>query len=500
MPNIRVMLWNIQKFSNRKASIPGMSQALAKVIFDANADIVIIVEPAGTAGPAAMITLRNALRAHQVAQGLLPDHWICTWSPATGRERYGFITRDLTVVRPTSFVPNPNAANPPDGTMTNPVTNLNAIRFLTWPNNNWPGPPPPPAAGPPGQPLVNLWVTTPRDRQVKKKKNFSGQASAGGGYAQGIGARLPCLALFHIHTAAGDYYLPIVVCHYWAVRSANARNAGAQRQLQDTRMLHVMQKYAYQDQDLVAPPAVSGGYLDVDNNAVPVRELLVTGDWNMDFLQNVAGGTNVEDTNREAFAAMTPTVQRGGSPQPVMPGAGAVRGPGAFGPAPNVPLPPRPVRPEPVSIPNQALASAVTTQGTILRPLSRRNFNNVVPGLANTAQLRVNAFDLMFYGGTRLNTAAMLTPPAPPNPADAGQVIDVPAAIVKPPAGGALPPAGQVSVGLVQGYYSPRRTYRANNVPNLAAAGGPALTLVERWIGAYLLSDHVPTVIQFVCP
>jgi hypothetical protein len=44
MPNICVMNWNIQKLSDGKIQILGMSQAIARTVVASNVDILIIVE------------------------------------------------------------------------------------------------------------------------------------------------------------------------------------------------------------------------------------------------------------------------------------------------------------------------------------------------------------------------------------------------------------------------------------------------------------------------
>jgi hypothetical protein len=244
---------------------------------------------------------------------------------------------------------------------------------------------------------------------------------------------------------------------------------------------------------------VTAGYLDLDGAASPVSELVVLGDWNVDFQQNQSGvgATNVQRTNNDAFVALTPTLQGGSSAPPIVAGPGAVAGPGVPGPAP-VPWPVSvfPAAPTRDQIPEQAMFAAVTSQGTILLDDTPANAATVTAmGVgANLALLRDSAFDLFFYGGTRLANAVMVNPPLVPP--QSGQVIDVPASIVPLPA---VPANGQIDVSQIQGHYAAANTYNAVMVPNLSTVGA-VLTPVDRWRGANLVSDHVPVVLEFPCP
>ncbi|MGB6161946.1 MAG: hypothetical protein WCF33_10325 [Pseudonocardiaceae bacterium] len=492
MPNIRVMQWNIRKFGAPKAAVTGMLRAISQTIVGANVDIVVIVELVGKTGPAALASLAADLRVINAA-----NHWAFTYSAKTGNERYGFLIRNLTTVRPTQITPNPNAPGPALGIPTNPLKNLDSVRFMTWPAN-WPTAYPPAAAlpaPPPLQPLIGLFAA-PRLARQAKKANFGGQPLALGGYAQGNGGRLPCLALFHINTGGGHYYLPILVCHFFATRSCHATNAGAITQIQQMKLTHIAQKFAFQDQTVIGAPPVSSGYLDIDNAPVRVQELMVTGDWNLDFQQNQFGGTPLESLNHGAFVTLTPTPQRGGSAPPIVPGVGAVMGPApAPAPPPAVPFAAPLTAPSSISaIPNQALASAVTSQGTILLEYTLTN-GNAINTAGTTQAMRDCGYDLTFYGGTQLNQAAMLTPMSVPP--QAGLVVDVPASVV-PTAGGVLAP-GQIDLGPVQATYAIHAKYNSALAPNLNVTGA-ALTLQDRWIGANMVSDHVPTVVEFPCP
>jgi hypothetical protein len=163
------------------------------------------------------------------------------------------------------------------------------------------------------------------------------------------------------------------------------------------------------------------------------------------------------------------------------------------GPAPGVPFTAFPGAPVVTDIPLQTLRAACTTQGTILQKLP-----TVMPAPppATTLLLRGAAFDNFLYGGAEPNTAVVNFGAGA---ADAGEIIDIPANIQQTGAAGGLQ---NISVAALQAYYAAAGTKNAALAPNLAGAapGAPALTNNDRWIGARLVSDHLPTVLQFSCP
>jgi hypothetical protein len=506
MPNIRVMQWNIRTFGPGVTAVPGMLNALSRIIRGANPDIVILLELAKNQGGQALGQLCNQLRWDNPA-----NHWRGMVSYPTGRERYGFICRDLNLVRPLQATA---TANDQVGDQANPVRNVETLQFTTWPVN-WPTAVPVPLVPPiPGlnqHPLLGVFYHDAYDRPGKRQRNASGQPLRYGGYNLGEGGRMPCLVIFRIHTAAGnDCYLPIVVNHYWAARSSHATNAGALDQINETRLLHIAQKFVRG----LSGGATTCGYVDIDNAAVPVRELMFTGDWNIDFRLNSNLGNAPARNNRSALNTLTPTQQNAGSaPIPLAPPpAGghyptAAQGPGAVpaGPPPAVPFNPPEDSRVGDYINRQYLTSAITTQGTILLRLTPaaafQQSVAIINAAANFWELRRVAFDLTFFAGTRLNTAALLTPVGhtfPASPADAGEVIDVPASI--DPMGAAPALLSHFHAGPIQQHYAiaPVR-FKANLAPNLNVAGA-ALNLQHRWIGAQMISDHVPTVVQFFVP
>jgi hypothetical protein len=512
--NIRVMQWNIRRFSRNLSEIPGMLTALSEIIRGANPDIVIILEMAKVSGPVGLGNLCDQLRADDPA-----NHWAGFRSHPTGSERYAFICRDLDRVRPLEATPRTHGE---EGTVQKPLRNVEKMRFTTYPANFPHALPALPWPDILDQPLVALFYDEPAERPAKKRRKVSGQALDKGGYNLGAGGRMPCMAIFHIYSLAGNHcYLPIVVNHYFATRRATATNAGALAQIAESSKLHIAQKFAHWG----GQGHAASGYLDIDNAAVPVQELMFTGDWNVDFLQNRPASPAPGPQNRGALDQLTPTQQSAGSlPIPLAPpppgfgmgNPGVVQGPAnPDGPPPAVPFAAY-EQPSMLGwIPRQYLNAAVTVQGTILfqaSPPATFQFSQIwVQAAAHTWELRPYAFDLTLFAGICLNTAAahLLTPagaihpgPVPPaSPADAAEVVDIPASI-DPPGGGALA-AGHFRAGLLQQYFAntaPGHPIReAHQSPNLNVAGAP-LTLEDRWLGAQMVSDHCPTVISFDVP
>ncbi|WP_068618423.1 exonuclease/endonuclease/phosphatase family protein [Paenibacillus tuaregi] len=481
MPNLRIMNWNIEVLSWTKINVPGMAAAIARTIVSQDIDIVIIVEVRLTRVYRVMSLLSAALNNEAVAINPLRvnDYKGFFLSYSTGSERYGFIVKDLDTIRPVGLV----AGNGQDGSANYPVSNLKKNSWTVWPSNDWTTTAYPVQAGRPMIPLVDLYAVSPRRNNPAR---FRGQAqgngpNGGSGYSLGRGFRMPCLAMFMVHTAAGEYLLPIVCCHYAAVRSG--RNFLGQGQVNQLMFLHICQMF----DDTVA--VLAGGphshFIEVDGNAVRVEELFFTGDFNMDFLENDPNGTNIQMTNHSSYRALTPTLEQGGSAAPA-----ALPAP-PEAPVPAVPYtPPFSNGPLTNTINQQQLKAAVTTQGTILKKYNA----GVVP--ASTDALKGAAFDNFLYGGTVASTAAINFGTGG---VDAGDVIDVPANIVQT---GGVANNSDIDVSGVAAYYAARTKKKAHLAPSLQAnqAVGPALTVNDRLIGARLISDHLPVIIDFICP
>src|SRR5207245_1001853 len=107
-------------------------------------------------------------------------------------------------------------------------------------------------------PLVNITMPLTdvyaRTRTGRNPSSFRGQTPNMGGYALGRGFRLPCLAMFKIHTAAGDYIIPTISCHYGAVRGG--RNHLALGQIAQLKDLQISQ--LFNDIAAPAPPGALG--------------------------------------------------------------------------------------------------------------------------------------------------------------------------------------------------------------------------------------------------
>ncbi len=114
MPLIRAMVWNIERLSWPKVQINGMANAIARIIVTNNVDLIILLELTQNNSDNVMTALRNALQLVDPAR----NNWFnYVWMPSQpcGGERYGFIIRDLTVLRPLRYLNNPNGPAPPGG-------------------------------------------------------------------------------------------------------------------------------------------------------------------------------------------------------------------------------------------------------------------------------------------------------------------------------------------------------------------------------------------------
>jgi hypothetical protein len=198
----------------------------------------------------------------------------------------------------------------------------------------------------------------------------------------------------------------------------------------------------------------------------------------------------MERTNHNAYLTLTPTEAHGGSANPpAAPGAA----PAAAAPA--VPFAAAAFAPRRVTsnIPNQALRAALTTQGSIMEKYP----DPPAPAPAGFAVPVNAAFDNFFYGGERLTHETHVVAMAGGNYASA-RVVDVPSQIVQP---GLVAGAGQLDLSTIHAHYLGRGTKHAGEPAAAPLAGGALpLTVNARWIGARLLSDHLPVILEFDCP
>lgn len=470
MPAVRVMNWNIEQLSDNKVhNVPGVADAIARTVVYQNVDLLILLEVKLTNVTGVMNTLSNAMNGHAGGNDYLG--WFL--SEVTGGEYYGFIVRDLDQIRPLQLVQQPGR---PTGTSQDPLNNLKKNAWTTWPSANWgtSAYPVAPPAHRPRIPLTDVFATS----RGRGKRTFSGQPLGTTGYSLGRGYRLPCLALFQVH-AAQTTTVPIVCCHYGATRGGS--NPLARGQTSQMRLTHVAQLF----RDSTA--AKQSHYLTVNNHATRVQEILFTGDFNLDFLQNdsTANQGSIPFKIHEAYEALTPKDHGEGSaaPPPATPG-------------PAAPVPPQPFNPPFADGPrfgnvdNQELRAAVTTQGTILKKYK--------PGTPypTLASLRGAAFDNFFYGGTQLRNATINFGAGN---IDSGEVVDVPSRIVK---AGAAANLQDLDLSATCVHYMVQGTKNAVAAPNLTNAPGfgPPLTPRQRLIGARFVSDHLPVVIEFNSP
>ena len=442
----------------------------------ASPDIVLILEISMGSAQAVMTQVSAAASAASVALGGNANDytgWLLSYD--TGGECYGVLIRDLNQVRPIHVTGGPTGADGYGAAAA--LSNLDQNQFATWPNtfgalaNAYIGLPAPAAR--PRLPLTDVYASNPP--AGRKRAFFAGRQLGAGGYALGNGFRMPCLAMFEVIGGGGpapSHLLPILACHLGAVRGgANALARGQISQYKDT---HIAQKFQ------------AGGYIDLNNAAFAVQELIVTGDFNVDFLQNAAAGTAMQTGNHAALVTLTPTVQLAATGS-TLPAAA----PGVPGGVPMVPfaVPPGgwPAGPIHTAIPNLALRTANTAQGTILV----HYVFGVAP--ANTIALRDANFDNFFYGGTELSANTVLLGPNS-NPVvanDACFIHDVPAQIVLP----AAVAAGTLNVSGAWLHHLLAGTRNAASAPALNGGFG-ALAVNDRLIGARFISDHLPVVMR----
>jgi len=483
MPNIRIMNWNIEQFSWNKIRIGNMAAAIAHVIVSQNVDIVGIVELKTSFSREILNNLMAALNARAAAVGGFgaDAYTTAVMSAETGTDRYGFILKDPAVTEPIIRTAGPAA----------PIRDITQHQFQTMtglglargtaaaPVN----------IGPRGCPRIDLHVLEPasRAREVKRPPSWAGQPLAGGqGMSLGRGFRHPCLCMFRLPTAAGQPVISLVPCHYGASKSLSSP------QIQLLRYLHIAQLYKN----------INGSHIVLDGAAVRVENLILTGDFNLDFLQ-YGNPHAVQIGVQIGYATLTDTLVGQGTGAAA---AAAAPPRGVAGGA--LPLPATPaLRKDQIDThpyyfnaaqPNSAplsLRAAVTNVGTILHHFHPPP----TPPPADLAALRSACFDNFFFGGTHLQPSfQMLAPPAHMPAvahADCGLVVDVPAMIKRP----GNPAAPGFDVRTIAAAYLPN-TKAVGYAPRLRGAGAPGLTMNDRLIGARLLSDHLPVVVEFNIP
>ncbi|HEY6927317.1 MAG TPA: hypothetical protein VI653_27825 [Steroidobacteraceae bacterium] len=482
--SLRIVTWNIEKLSPAKVAIAGVPQVIGQVIVDLQADVVVILEVTQLGAAAVMTAVAAAANIASVAAGGNANNytaWLTSYP--TGGESYGLLIRDLDQIRPITIAPGgvPRGA----GTTTSPsLTTLDEVTFQTWPNANFAvtAYPAPPLAALPNLPLTDVYATSPP--LGTRRKLFGGQAINGGGYALGRGFRMPCLAMLNVRGVPANYLIPIVACHLGAVRGG--ANQLGRAQMQQFKLTHLAQMYT------TPFNFANGGHLWIDGVAAAVTNIVFTGDFNVDFLQNAALGNAMQRGNFQAYRSLTTALPQTGAAAP------PALGPVALPPAPALqPGPPYPLGPISNSVAPLGLKTAVTGSATMLRKYKAA----VIP--PNMAALPKSLFDNFFYGGSALSPNQMLLGPVPPVHAgqDAGTVLNLPAFIVNG-AGPSAPNAYNVSGAWLHHMLPPpppRRNAAAAPLLNPAAAVAPLLPNTAL-IGARFISDHLPILLGFTLP
>ncbi len=372
-----------------------MMDRLGQVIAMTEADVAIILEVAEATYQTTMSALSSAAgswaRATDVAYGRNPNpNYYRTWlaSYASGHERYGVLIRDLNSVRPIGVFWGPSGAADPDVPNDAPLTNLDRNIFSTYGGSfershdayagGFLGPAP-------SLPLMDVFASGSSDSGPRIPGRFAGPSGPGTGY------RKPGLLMLRAKGANGSYLIPVVMNHMAAVRGGKNQLGGGQiAQLKD---LHVSQKFQ-------GGGTRYGTYIRLDGEDVPIQELVITGDFNVDFLQNLTNGDYFEKQNREWLNFVTPTEQEGGSRTPPAMPAHPGPPPEALGlphlpdPGPNFPDPPPRNNILPLT-----LRAGVTAFGTMLK-------KNTGPPPFTTV-----CFDNFFYGGAQLSQNVQMLAP-----------------------------------------------------------------------------------------
>lgn len=222
MPELSILIWNIQNLGEKKTRFPDIMNAIARVVTSVDPDLFIVLEINTTApGKAAGIamTLQRTLRKNG-----RPGEWT-RWavSPGTGLEFYAFFIRDAARVKPLVL---------PRG--TDRVGEVAGLPFTTFEGE-----------GACGFPLVEPVLTRLHQHHEP----------------HWTGTRLPCLGMF----AVEGVVLPILAGHC----AANLPQAEAQ--------LGVLPCFEIPD----AVCNAGGLAIAVDGTPMPVRHVVVTGDFNI---------------------------------------------------------------------------------------------------------------------------------------------------------------------------------------------------------------------------
>jgi hypothetical protein len=483
MPNVRVMNWNLEHLTWKKAQVAGMVDAIARTVTAQSIDLLVIVELLQNSHARVMNAL--AARLNALAPGQGNDYKLWCVSHPTGRELYGYIIRDLNAIRPIAV------STGPTGAANDPITNLYLNTFATYPGTfaahadaysllegegPWQGP---------NLPLAGPYTLPAPSRRARPR--FAGEALEGGAYRLGAGFRAPCMAMFEIcgQGSAPGTLLPVITSH---LNSLRIQAGGQMRQF---GQMHLIGHY------------LGGNYLNVNLAPIGVRDVSICGDFNVNFLGAIGNGSVTQREDAAAYAAVTPTAPDGGSGTPAAQPGNPQPLPGTAG---GMAFPFEAPYPDPAradQIPPLNLRIAATAQNTKYKPLNTIDPPTDLPGMRNMC------YDNFMYGGATLAGGVQIpcpagspAPAAGPGAGDAALVVD-PANNIRlsgDPALNGTP--GLLDLKGVSRHYAQLDLKGAAGQPALMAdyQGPPAIpitfTIDDLWVGARLLSDHVPVVIE----
>lgn len=287
MTTIKVMNWNLERFGGGRAQIADLTSLIATILVEEEIDLFVGLEIAGVTGQLAMEMIAEGCRALAIAdkQTNATGLYRCIQlAETTGGETYGFLVRDLSKLRPCAPAVG-QGADDSLGCQQLPLRSMWDIAWTTfggvadWTNKS-------------NLDTTEILIPAPLAApfvQVKRTEssnadwvNFQGQSMANGGTALGNGSRQPCVAMFAMQTSAGGTaYMAVVALHSGATRSAS--NILGANQFRQLTLLDVCQSYGVQAQTnpAVTGRAASQGY--IDGNWVAPANLLVLGDFNMNF-------------------------------------------------------------------------------------------------------------------------------------------------------------------------------------------------------------------------
>lgn len=472
MATLTVMSWNLQSFGEGRGNIEPLCESIAHIIVNGGIDLFIALELASKTGSRALASIARACQ--NIANA--PDSYkYMQVSNATGNDMYGFLIRDLSVISFCSGIPC-DGPNIPKGTLGDP---LGAMTQSTWTTYA------PPQTRPnqvysTARPalLAEPFVKSSGSRPCNADKStFGGQTVANGGLAQGGGTRLPTVTVFALNPQDQQTrsYIGIVALHSAAARSKGNTLGG--QQLKQLSGLDICQSYGVQKQDDLEIDAVTAQEIYIDGAWRALSNLLVIGDFNLDFeyTDPTRKQNKTEKDARAAYAAMTPDRWKAPGQQSAQPGTVGTHMDGA---------PPAQKDPKQVlflsnyTLPLQ-LKAAINTENTLLGTLA--DYDEIVANGGNPKTFTSYSIDNIFFGGVQASSANRQ------QDGQYGTVGDLPNAILN----------GVVDITPLAIYYFGADVRSASQMSMFDDNPKPNLTDRDALIGSRLISDHLPICLQF---